>query len=189
MVESQETQTKKDLSDIKIDRSTFSEFGRLIVSETDFVEIPMHSYYRKIKVKNGSFYVIYTSYRKFKAKTKKGNKGYYGAFLFRMLPDGKWKVAKWAKRSILWKLEDVGRKWAAEKLKQPFTPRKSAGNRISEKRRAELANRMLDFAGRKHGLPVFEKSFTCPACSHQWDLVTYDNGTIVCPACDIEFCF
>lgn len=139
------------------------------------------------KVINGSCYI--SAYTTTKVKDKATNKEIFGAILLRKYQKGgyrgsiEWKVAKTSTCNLKWKCMELARKWRAQKLGIDFIPSKRTKIEMSEERRAELANRMLDCAGRIHNLPVFDLDFTCSACSHKWEEVTYEQGVSECPSC------
>lgn len=155
---------------------------------TDGAKIIRYMYY-SFRVPKGSYYI--SAYSVHKAEHRQTGKKTYIAALFRRVQKDRnskpeWKFVKVSSRVIRRKCSDLARKWMCQKTGKEFRPAYKKTMNISEDRRAELANRMLDCAGRMHDLPVFDLDFKCSACDHEWSEVTYESGTVVCPECSFS---
>lgn len=177
-----------------IDVLSKEEIRRVIVGERLFTSIKPYGHntenlycdYIPFHVKNGCTYVSLCTRGKFDCIENK--KPYHFVFMLRRVKNKKtkkidWKIINKTKKTSLFSAREKTREWKCKKMGEEFVPIEKVRKPLSEERRAELADRMLDFAGRKHNLPVFEKNLTCSACLHSWTEVTYDSGAISCPKC------
>lgn len=175
-----------DLDEKLICKVMASDSGFVAENGIQFSQFNRFCYY-SFKVPNGSSYI--STYTTCKIQVNKTKKVAYGAILLRKYQEGgygnpwKWKVVKVTTRALKWKCIELARKWRAQKLGVEYKPWPRTKLNMSEERRAELANRMLDCAGRMHNLPVFDLEFKCSACGHEWGEVTYEHGTAECPNC------